>query len=219
MEANAKQEDSQKIGYPDPILIFCINESLERHGNGFISKGNFDYFCQTFKDFPEGSPVKIIPDSKEDKITYVASYFLFHLIAGHPFTDGNKRTAFISVTILLTKNKMLTNYSEEKISNYLEKINRLIENGENPQQAIKKFEGDIKDSPEYELIKLLFDIAGGGDRRYESPLEVYPKMKSFIIKLQEEQQLPAEKAGFIIKTLERVEQYLHSLLDNLNSKK
>jgi prophage maintenance system killer protein len=185
----------ENIEYLSEKLILAIHDNLPPEALGFMSKTNFDFLMETVENFPEniGIPVK----SRDEKIVWVSSYYLFHLVSSHPFNDGNKRTAFLTLTTFLISNGLLSNYNEEKVSSCLDKINSFVAKGSRPKVAIKLFEEELHDTPEYSLINLLFDLAASeGERVYSSPKEIFGIVNKFIFKFENGKPLPCKKTFF-----------------------
>lgn len=184
-------------------LVLRIHDELPVAAEGFNAESNLDYLFETVKEFPESAG--IIPPDLETKIVYVASYLLFHLVKGHPFNDGNKRTAFLTFSLFLMVNQHSPNYSEAKSNEALEKINELIKNGKKPVEAIEETFQQNRNSNEYHLIRLLFELGGADPKNtYKSPLEIYTSVRSLIIKLEDEKFPHPWLRGFIHNILKKV---------------
>lgn len=166
-------------------LALKIHESLPLDAKGFVLKSNFEFLFETVNEFPESAG--IIPSDVQTKIIYVACYLIFYLTKRHPFSDGNKRTAFLSFSIFLMGNGFSPFYSEAKSNEALDKITQLISNGERPLAAIEETFKDNKGSREYKLIRLLFELSGADPAvNYESPVDIYPQIKLLVIRAEDE---------------------------------
>lgn len=167
------------------LFVYLIHDQLELEAPGFNLQSNFDYLFDTINEFPESAG--IIPQSTEEKIIFVASYLIFHLTKGHPFNDGNKRTAFLSFSIFLMQNGLSPHYSEAKSNEALDKITELIQNKKRPLEAIEDtFKGN-PNSNEYKLIRLLFELSGANPVvQYNSPIDIYPKIRELVIRREDE---------------------------------
>lgn len=173
-----------KIVYLSKEFIAIIHDELDLHRKGMELESNLDFLVDTVAEFPEN---KGIEPEYTDKLIYIASYYLFHLVEGHPFGDGNKRTAFLSTTGFLFLNSLITKYDEAKVSAYLTKMNTLIYQGMRPKEAVEQFRRELHGTPEFDLIQLLFDLAASeGVQVYQSPLEVFPHMKQLILETKQE---------------------------------
>ncbi len=66
---------------------------------------------------------RIFYDDLEDPIE-IGAWYCVAVARGHNFTDGNKRTAFITMTTYFELNKIKINISEsdEELANFLENI-------------------------------------------------------------------------------------------------
>jgi len=72
-----------------------------------------------------------------------AAAYLFHLCQNHPFIDGNKRAALVSMLVFLDMNNHPVDYPEED----LEKLTFSVAEGKTKKQEISDFL--IKTAPIY----------------------------------------------------------------------
>ncbi len=159
--------------------IIAIHDKLALAASGFNSETNLDFIQDMVKDFPENAG--IFPSNEDEKVVYLATYFLFHLVKGHCFNDGNKRTAFVVFQYQLKNSGVETKYDEKRIDQQLTIINQNMDAGEKPLDAINKVFNYDFSSDEYKLIWLIFELAGGNENiNYNSPLEVYPIVHGLI---------------------------------------
>lgn len=187
-------------------LVSMIHDELEVAASGFISVENFEYLFGTIEEFPERAG--ITPIDLKDKIIHMASYLVFHLVKGHPFNDGNKRTAFISFSYFLLINNIFPNYSEEKSTNAMKEIIRQINSGVRPLEAIEAVFKGNSDSNEYKLIKLLFELSGvDPNKNYESPVDIVPLIRGLVSELPEK-----PDKHFLIGFLEKIKNKLENFI-------
>ncbi len=159
--------------------ILAIHKKLILQAEGFNSESNLDFIFGGLDEFPEKAGV--FPQSVEEKIAYLATYLLFHLVKGHCFNDGNKRAAFVAFGAQLIENGLEPTYSEQYAHKKLDTINEKIEGGQRPLDAINETFSYDFNSPEYKIIWLVFELAGGNENvTYDSPLEIYPIVHSLI---------------------------------------
>ncbi|MDP2666005.1 MAG: Fic family protein [Candidatus Diapherotrites archaeon] len=159
--------------------ILDIHDRIHVQSNGFMSSENLNFIIDQIKDFPELAGIE--PRSPQEKVVYCASYLLFHLVKGHCFNDGNKRTAFISFNFFLHNNQFDPTYDEENIKSKLIQINQKINQGSKPFDAINEIFGKNSESPDFRLITLLFELAGANPKiSYLSPLEIVQSVQTFI---------------------------------------
>lgn len=77
------------ILYPTIEEIVEINKKIGSNGV-FINKNNLEFALDKARN------AKILSKS--------ASVLLYGIVTGHPFVDGNKRTAFVTMELFLTMN-------------------------------------------------------------------------------------------------------------------
>ncbi len=78
-----------EILYPTTEEIVEINKKIGGDGK-FINQGNLDFTLDKTRN------AKTIPKK--------AATLLEGIVTGHPFVDGNKRTAFVTMELFLKKN-------------------------------------------------------------------------------------------------------------------
>jgi death-on-curing protein len=79
----------EEIAYPDMDDIIEINKKVGCNG-AFINKGNLEFTLGKIRN--------------AKTLSKKAATLLFDMIKGHPFVDGNKRTAFIAMELFLKMN-------------------------------------------------------------------------------------------------------------------
>ncbi len=158
--------------------VIRIHDKLHCHTNGFHSEQNLDFIFSMFDQYPEMAGIEI--EHNSEKLIYMATYLLFHLVKSHCFNDGNKRTAFLSFGSFLRLNSFELNYNEEKVSEKLTELGILAEQGKSPYlYLLSVFQKG--DQHEQKMIQLLFELAGANNRiQYNSPEEMGDIIKSLI---------------------------------------
>ena len=190
-------EQLQRIKYPTRQFILAVHSELETGGRGFLAKQNFEFLIETVEDFPQSAGIEV--NSLREQVIWAGCYYLYYLVKSHPFVDGNKRTAFLTFTTLLIKNGLISDYDEGMVATYLDAIEKKIESDKlRPREAIGAFQNRIGQTPEYILIELLFDLAGsGGQRKYESPVQIYPVVEKFVKEWNFAKTMPQSKSSFV----------------------
>ena len=190
------------IAIPAKLVEF-IHDELELDSKGYNSTSNFNYLFATINEFP---PAEVaIPADLKEKIDYVASYLVFHIIRGHCFNDGNKRTAFLSLSIFLALNKMSSKYNEEKSIEALTQITNLIREGASPLKAIETVFKEQPDSYEYRLIKVLYELGGANSAvRYNSPMDIVPLIRD----LTTEKPTSFQSHGFLFRFIDNIYEHI-----------
>jgi len=84
-----------KIIIPGVEEIIEINKIL---GGNVINKSNLEFLSSKILS-------KYKDKDQKKQIAKIAAIFWMDIIQGHPFVDGNKRTAFGTVELFLDKNK------------------------------------------------------------------------------------------------------------------
>lgn len=206
------------LRFPTKEFICAIHDVLELSGHGFISEDNLDFLeANTSSRFLESVGASELPF--EDQVAYLASYYLFHIITGHPFVDGNKRTAFLTMTTIFTENALMSKYDEEKVSVYLVKINNLIQNGSKPRVAIQAFERDLGGTTEYVLLNLLFDLAAAhGDNIYKNSNSIFAIVRQLLMK-EESFEVTSLTKGYAKRVIRLAEELVRSLKDKKQTNK
>ena len=126
-------ETKKDIIIPSTDDIIAINQKL---GGKVLNKGIIDFIIAKIES-------KVPKKDYKRQIATIAAVFWFEIIQGHPFVDGNKRTATETMKLFLKKNGFKLNtpisglvYISLKIANnevsYSELINwiqKRLENG------------------------------------------------------------------------------------------
>lgn len=163
-----------------PVLINAVHDQLELSAQSFNSSQNFDWIFGTVQDFPESAG--IVPLDVQEKVMYMATFLLYHLATKHCYNDGNKRTAFLAFSLMLISNRLVPTYNEGEVAKQLDQINHLVSEGESSLTAISEIFHSRNDSHECLFIRLLFDLsAASGENKYESPIDIFPVVRPFII--------------------------------------
>lgn len=162
------------------LSIIGIHESLDfLIAKGFNNESNLDFLFYEIGDFLASGEFE--NSSEKQKVARVAGLYLFHIIRGHCFNDGNKRTAFLAASTLMVLNKMGTNYDEGKVDSYLRSMTDEIDAGREPYVVFSEMEKRIGATYEFRLIKLLFDLAGARGVVYNSVSQILPLVEEFML--------------------------------------
>lgn len=164
-----------------PELVEKIHSELDKDllAKGFNSRSNLEHIFENIDLYPELEGIQ--PVTSREKVEYMASYLMFHLVEGHPFSDGNKRTAFLSFGVLLAINGFYAKYSEEKVKDKLELLYQKLEEHKKFDPAFNEVFANEIHTYEFELIRLLFVLGGAqGAQKYPNPLAIYPTVKFLI---------------------------------------
>jgi hypothetical protein len=159
----------QEIVLLSKELALSIHSSLELEAHGFSAKENFDYLFDELPYYLDRVSESLA--SQKAKIAKVGSFLLFHLVKGHCFNDGNKRTAFVSFGLFLSVNNFSPIYDENNVRKKLERIYSRIGEGISFGEVMEK-ELDAQ-TPEGKMVHLLFSLAGAREETvYSSPDEI-----------------------------------------------
>jgi len=126
-------ETNKDIIIPSTDDITAINQKL---GGTVLNKGMIDFIIARIE-------AKVPKKDYKRQIATIAAIFWFEIIQGHPFVDGNKRTATEIMKLFLKKNGFKLNtpisglvYISLKIANneisyseLINWINKRLENG------------------------------------------------------------------------------------------
>ena len=126
-------ETNKDIIIPSTDDITAINQKL---GGTVLNKGMIDFIIARIE-------AKVPKKDFKRQIATIAAIFWFEIIQGHPFVDGNKRTATEAMKLFLKKNGFKLNtpisglvYISLKIANneisyseLINWINKRLENG------------------------------------------------------------------------------------------
>jgi len=126
-------ETNKDIIIPSTDDITAINQKL---GGTVLNKGMIDFIIARIE-------AKVPKKDYKRQIATIAAIFWFEIIQGHPFVDGNKRTATETMKLFLKKNGFKLNtpisglvYISLKIANneisyseLINWINKRLENG------------------------------------------------------------------------------------------
>ena len=126
-------ETNKDIIIPSTDDITAINQKL---GGTVLNKGMIDFIIARIE-------AKVPKKDFKRQIATIAAIFWFEIIQGHPFVDGNKRTATETMKLFLKKNGFKLNtpisglvYISLKIANneisyseLINWINKRLENG------------------------------------------------------------------------------------------
>jgi len=178
-----------KIIFIPKELVLSIHNFLVLDAIGFCNQSNFEFMFSEINSFLKISQ-KL---SSKEILVKISSLYFFHIISGHSFNDGNKRTAFLTVTIFLLLNNYSTKYNEEKVDVYLKQINSKLEKGGKTSIVLTELEKNISETSEFKLIKLLFDLAAfQGEIVYNSHEKIIPILENLIVSGLEKQFLPGK---------------------------
>lgn len=174
------------VTYIPERAILKIHESQNLIGEGYQNKTNFDFMLNTITDFYDDPDVTI--NSQRDLIEWTTAYYLFHIASGHVFSDGNKRTAFLTATIFLMANGCIPKYQESSIKRELDSIYEKMDKEKiSFIEATKKIPLEKQKSLEFQLVKLLFELAGANpDSYYTSPKQIKPIISKLIDEANEQ---------------------------------
>lgn len=182
-----------------PLLVEKIHSELRNDllAKGFNNRSNLEHIFANIDFYPELEDIQ--PASTREKIEYMAAYLLFHLVKGHPFSDGNKRTAFLSFGVLVVINGLHAKYTEERVKDKLDLLYQKLEEHQEFDLAFNEvFRNEIH-TYEFELIRTLFLLGGAkGEHIYPSPLTIYPIVKSLISDKKE------SDSGFVDALISRI---------------
>lgn len=126
-------EAKKDIIIPSTDDIITINQKL---GGTVLNKGMIDFIIAKIE-------AKVTKKDYKRQIATIAAIFWFEVIQGHPFVDGNKRTATETMKLFLKKNGFKLNtpisgvvYISLKIANneisyseLINWINKRLKNG------------------------------------------------------------------------------------------
>jgi len=108
--------------------ILLINRfMIEQFGGNFVPPENLlkplalDYLIEIVDS--EAFGVKLYPE-----IHHVAGVYLFNIVHGHVFQDGNKRTGLESMLLFLKLNGLTLNASDSEMIDYANEVGAGIEN-------------------------------------------------------------------------------------------
>ena len=146
-----------------------IHDCLVVGAQGFNNESNFEFMFSQIEDYLRAEEIE--SRNFRESIVCIASYYLFHLAAGHCFNDGNKRTAFITASTFFVLNGKMAKYDEEKVDKYLKEVNEKMWKGGKIADAMHELEAKIGKADEFRLIQLLFDLAGARGPAYYSSVE------------------------------------------------
>jgi len=110
MEENGLKYES--INYDEIIEIH--NKAIEFGGgaHGMVSHGNLDFIVNHVK-------IHEYKGTKQDRLLSKAAYLLHRIVTGHPFTDGNKRTAHLVTLLFLEENGVIITVKEQEVIDFL----------------------------------------------------------------------------------------------------
>jgi death-on-curing family protein len=95
-------ETKKDIIIPSTDDIIAINQKL---GGTVLNKGMIDFIIAKIE-------AKVPKKDYKRQIATIAAIFWFEIIQGHPFVDGNKRTATETMKLFLKKNGFRISYEK-----------------------------------------------------------------------------------------------------------